>query len=338
MAPSFDAWISDFEEILSPSTSGGDSFVAVSTNATTAGTPGVGASDGEYEGVAKRAHLFYFDTAVATECKLCLGFVGSGVRRFCIKPIATKDPKGVWTCGVLKHSNKFKPDIGTFYPKGNKICAYCEPAFPKALVPPAKMSEILTSKHTIAEWAVIFKEFEDAHAAFTGRDDIGVKASFDSRVPLKTPAKRSSNADDHNGFLYYTPIGLKAVLQQPDLGNDILADWVSNPPAFLPPELSTFIRGTRSFLLDYEEWWKRPISEAFDMLTTTKDDLYLLKQACERLLLSVGKPATIDGMDFPDIWTALEYIGSTKSQPANTVQIQADLESLKDVVDQLPTH
>jgi hypothetical protein len=238
----------------------------------------------------------------------------------------------------FKAFQQFKPAIGTFYPKGNEICAYCEPAFPEALVPPTKISEILTLKHTITEWAVIFKEFEDDHAAFTGRDDIGVKASFESRVHLKPPAKRLSNANDHNGFLYYTPSGLKSVLQQPDLGNDILADWISNPPTFLPPELSTFIRGTRSFLLDYEQWWKRPFSEAFDMLTTTKDDLYLLKQACERLLLSVGNPATIDGMDFPDIWTALDYIGSTKLQPANTMQIQADLASLKDVVNQLPTH
>ncbi len=51
--------------------------MVVSANATSiAGSPGAGASDGEYKRVAKQAHLFYIDTAVTMECKLCLGFVG----------------------------------------------------------------------------------------------------------------------------------------------------------------------------------------------------------------------------------------------------------------------
>jgi hypothetical protein len=45
-------------------------------------------------GVAKRAHLFFFDAALAADYKLCLGFVGSGGLRFCLKPVVTKDQKG----------------------------------------------------------------------------------------------------------------------------------------------------------------------------------------------------------------------------------------------------
>lgn len=45
-------------------------------------------------GVAKRAHLFFFDAALAADYKLSLGFVGSGGRRLCLKPVVTKDQKG----------------------------------------------------------------------------------------------------------------------------------------------------------------------------------------------------------------------------------------------------
>lgn len=44
-------------------------------------------SSGEYEGVAKRATLFFLDSSALP----CLGFVGAGKKWFCIKPV-TEDP------------------------------------------------------------------------------------------------------------------------------------------------------------------------------------------------------------------------------------------------------
>ncbi len=44
---------------------------------------------------------------------------------------------------MAKHANKFKPEVGTFYPKGNDICAYCLPAFPESLIPAFKLEDRL---------------------------------------------------------------------------------------------------------------------------------------------------------------------------------------------------
>jgi hypothetical protein len=66
--------------------------------------------------------------------------------------------------------------------------------------------------------------------------------------------------------------------------------------------------------------------------------LYVLKETCEKLLLSTGNPVHIDGMDFPDVWAALDYIGSTKALPSDTLHLQADLEMLKGAFEQLPMH
>jgi len=70
-------------------------------------------SSGEYGGGAKRANLLFFnDSAVSS--RLCLGFVGSGSRRFCLKVL--KDDVST-TCGVGKHARKFEPKIGHFFLK-----------------------------------------------------------------------------------------------------------------------------------------------------------------------------------------------------------------------------
>ncbi len=239
---------------------------------------------------------------------------------------------------MAKHANKFKPEVGTFYPKGNDICAYCLPAFPESLIPAFKLDEIKTTKHTIAEWSSIFQDFADASANASGDTDIGLKLNFDPKVPLKTPAKRSTTEDNSNGFFYYTPSGLKSILHQTNFCNEDMDEWLADPPITLPPALVIFVRNVRSFLMDYEQWWKTPISEIFDALSITKEDLHLLKKTCEKLHLAIGTPSAIDGMDFPDLWSAIDYLGSLKSRNSNVDlnQLRDDITLLKDAWDHLP--
>jgi hypothetical protein len=66
------------------------------------GSGGLGI-DGEFNGGVKRAHLFLFDISMAS-ARICLGFVGSENKHFCLKHATLEDyQSGAWTCGVQKH-------------------------------------------------------------------------------------------------------------------------------------------------------------------------------------------------------------------------------------------
>jgi hypothetical protein len=111
------------------------------------GSSGTG-NEGEYNGGAKRAHLFLFD-AVAQQggSKICLGFVGQDNTRFCLRPANDQDPStGTWFCGVQRHLIQFEPQDNTFYPRANEIIGFCSPSFPASLVPAQTLSEIKSER------------------------------------------------------------------------------------------------------------------------------------------------------------------------------------------------
>ncbi len=119
---STDAWISALGED-SPSP-----FTALTATSVTL-TSGDSRATGEYGGGAKRANLFIVDDSLSTH--LCFGFVGTGGRRFCLKPLK----KGSLTCGVAKHSVKFEPRFKHFYLKSTDGIGLCEPCFAESIVP-----------------------------------------------------------------------------------------------------------------------------------------------------------------------------------------------------------
>ena len=118
-----------------------------------------GVPDGEYDGGAKRAHLFLFDGKDQQARPLCLGFVGSGQdnKRFCLRPATIHDSSGRRFCGVQRHLTPFEPSDGTFYPRANEIIAFCSPCFPLAVVPLGDLEFAKQSKRSIQEWATMFK-------------------------------------------------------------------------------------------------------------------------------------------------------------------------------------
>jgi hypothetical protein len=341
MSAPFDAWVSDFEDVAdvpSPTTSGSFSDLGRTSSSSLdhagAGSGG-GVPDGEYEGGAKRSHLFLFDSSLAADCKLCLGFVGTGGRRFCLRPIIGTDSKGIWTCGIAKHSSKFKPVPGSFYLRGNDTCAHTVPALPSTFVPPGRLADILASKHTIAEWTNIFTELTNAPLD-SSSGVRGLNLDPDITVSLKTPANPPSTYDPSTGFMFFSPSGLNLILNQVS-DDEGRPSWLSNPPASIPSDLLGFLRGVRSFLMDYEQWWKTPLADTYEATTMIKDDLYTLKQSCEKIQWLIGKPVTIYDMDFPDLWSGLEYVCTKQLPQQDLSNILDELSALKLAWDDLPT-
>jgi hypothetical protein len=62
-------------------------------------------TEGEYDGGAKRAHLFLFEVEAQQDVsRVCLGFVGQDNKRFCLRYASVQDPSsGLWFCGVQRH-------------------------------------------------------------------------------------------------------------------------------------------------------------------------------------------------------------------------------------------
>ncbi len=72
-----------------------------------------------------------------------------------------------------------------------------------------------------------------------------------------------------------------------------------------------------------------PHEIASNRLGAIEDDMHQLKQHCEALADNLGCPVNIIYMDFPDVWCALEYLGSlvsSLSSPSDLKDITSKLE------------
>jgi len=325
MPKPIDSWISDFEDLIAPATTSLGSFseLAISSSGTASGA--TGGSDGEFEGGAKRSHLFFFSPTLARASSVCLGFVGPGGRRFCIKRVGT--------CGAKSHSAKFKPAIDTFYLKGNDTCAHTQPCLPASMVPPDKLAVIQAAKHSVGEWTSIFTRYADIQDKDVGKVQ---PTELFNRVALKTPAKPSTDSDASADIMVYSPRGIRQILAD-TTSND---GWWELKQEYIPDEIMSFLRNVHVFLTDFDHWWKTPLSDNYASITLIKEDLYTLKQKCEHLHLLVGQPMTVCGMDFPDLWSALEYMSTLRRQDTIVSSPQAgiheELATIRSLVDAVP--
>jgi len=204
-----DSWISDFEDLIAPASTSSGSFSNLAVLMATSGASG--GTDGEYDGGAKRSHLFFYSVAMARSRTVCLGVVGSGGCRFCIKKNRT--------CTAKSHALKFGPTKNTFYLKGNDTCAHMQPCLPGILVPPNELPVIQASKHTIEEWTNIFACYGE-----TRTDDGGPKPlNMFNKVTLKTPAKSSTTSTTDADLVIYSPKGIREIMF--DFQDD---DWLGS--------------------------------------------------------------------------------------------------------------
>jgi len=79
------------------------------------------------------------------------------------------------------------------------------------------------------------------------------------------------------------------------------------------------------------------VADSYKLLSCTKDDLQILKKTCEWLLLLVGKRVAVQDMDFPNIWSALQHLGSQGVETNALAAIHEDLALLQQGMDQLTT-
>jgi hypothetical protein len=297
-------------------------------------------TEGEYDGGAKRAHLFLFEAAAQQgEMRVCLGFVGQENKRFCLRQVTVQDPSsGIWFCGVQRHLVRFEPQDNTFYPRTNEIIGFCSPSFPIAIVPVRKLEEIRIEKKTIQEWAWLFKSFltdtedEDAPSPLK---QLGLSVP----VPLKTPSKHEDALLGLDRLIFYTPDGVKDVVRASQLNQSGLGitswDAMDTIPG-LPSDVFAFLKSTNAFMLDFENWWKQPFSDYSKLISTIQADLHVLKKSCESLALSVGTPAEIDELCFPDAWNAIVYAAHYFASSPELTSINNRLTAHQTTFEQMP--
>jgi hypothetical protein len=186
----------------------------------------------------------------------------------------------------------------------------------------------------VDEWTDIFMRFSEPKA-LEGDESVEPIELF-NKVILKTPAK-SSNLSAEEDIMIYSPRGIRQVVAQAQDTEAVLALDQSS----LPKEVTSFLSNVLKFLLDFDHWWKTPLSDTYSSLALVKEDLYTLKQRCKHLHLLVGKPMTIANMDFPDLWSALEFM-STNQRAEKGVQIainpnlSEEVANMKTLLDAIP--
>jgi hypothetical protein len=225
------------------------------------------------------------------------------------------------------------PSIDTFYLKGNDTCAHTMPCLLGSMVPIEELTVIQASRHTVDEWTNIFTRYSENRVKTGGNTAPAVELF--NKVALKTPAK-AANSPAEADIMVYSPRGIRQIVaeaQDTDL-------WLEIKHESIPDEIMSFLRNVHSFLVDFDHWWKTPLLDNYASLALIKDDLYTLKQKCEHLHLLVGQPIPIGGMDFPDLWSTLEFLSSTQRSQAPLGVADSsmldEVRSIRQVVDAIP--
>jgi hypothetical protein len=291
---SSDDWIKSFDSMtIIPSPSSSQSQPSPGGSSLSGGT-----ISGEYGGGAKRATLFYYVDSLAP---LCLGFVGSGRKRFCLKPRADGAP----SCGVAKHSVKFSPSSGSYYLRGVDSTAFCEPSLAQALVPEEYRGQIGLLAKTIGEWKDVFRSYlEQARDA----SNIQLMVNDGSKsLVLKTPKKDRASS---SGFAeIIIPGELKAIVNQiDDLPLQSLWWEEDGLGEVLSMSLFSFLQDLRAFLVKYDQWLLQPHDVTAARMDMISEDLHQLRAFCEDLSSKMGRSMLIQDQEFPDIWCGIEFL------------------------------
>jgi hypothetical protein len=130
------------------------------------------------------------------------------------------------------------------------------------------------------------------------------------------------------------PSSIQCIIQQDNA--EANGWWLDDAEPFLPQDLMAFLKSFHSFLMDFDSWWKQPLSDSQEVLNTTQEDLHILKKSCETLNLAVGKPIQIQGMDFLDLWTAIEFLGTLPSTNTDITSVGDQLNRLQQFSKQIP--
>jgi hypothetical protein len=151
---------------------------------------------------------------------------------------------------------------------------------------------------------------------------------------LKTLAKSTDKSTMDSDIMVYSPRGIRQLLEEAQENEEVL----DAAQSLLSPGLIKFLKNINTFVADFDHWWKTPLSKNYALLALIKDDLLTLKQNCEHLHLMLGQPLMIGDTDFPNIWSALEYLSTLPRQGAasSPPHLGEEVNEIRAVVDELP--
>jgi hypothetical protein len=138
-------------------------------------------------------------------------------------------------------------------------------------------------------------------------------------------------------LLFFTPDGVKDIVQAYQLGQLGDSSWESmdNIPG-LPRDLFAFLKAMNAFILDFENWWKLPLSDYSKLISTIHEDLHSLKKSSESISLLVGTLVEIDDLNFPDAWNATAYAAHCFATLPELTAIHDKLTAHQTTIEQMP--
>jgi hypothetical protein len=194
--------------------------------------------------------------------------------------------------------------------------------------------QLPTLKKTNQEWKDLFSRYESvsksANADSANAPPVGV-----GKLVFKAPKKFLPSSDDEIPPVF-VPLELREIEMQAELATDEALWWMEDDDtSLLSSPLMQFLRDVRSFLILYWQWLIEPHEIASNCLGAIEDDMHQLKKYCEALADNLGRPVNIIDMDFPDVWCALDYLGSlvsSLSSHTDLKDIQASLSRMDSLI------
>jgi len=106
------------------------------------------------------------------------------------------------------------------------------------------------------------------------------------------------------------PRALEDLVNQEDALNEHW--WEEDDDAsLLPPGLFLFLRLTREFLNKYDTWLIQPHDIVLARVHHLEDEIHQIHFHCEGLSSMLGRSICVQGMEFPDVWSAIDFLAGT---------------------------
>jgi hypothetical protein len=178
-------------------------------------------------------------------------------------------------------------------------------------VPAECRENVRTTAKTMQEWKSLFASYSELQ---TGEVGEGNPESYE-RVLLKTLKKFRELDTDLRSII--VPGALEELVHQVDMPSEHWWDD-DDDASLLPAGLSRFLNLLREFLTKYDTWLLQPHNIMARRAGRLEEDIHQLRFYCEGVNSKLGWSVCIQGVGFPDVWAAIEFVAS--SMPEDAVQ------------------
>lgn len=154
------------------------------------------------------------------------------------------------------------------------------------------------------------------------------------KFALKTP-KKNTFFDLDRPSVTIPPELLEIANQDQDLVPSQYWWDEEESASLLPNSMYSFLCNLRLFLIKYDQWLVEPLDVLTLRFDTVESDLHKLKQLCDTLQLSIGRPLSLQDNDFPDLWSAVEFLSGTEKPAVEKPEMTKMLQQVQQVLDQV---